>query len=192
MTKPTGFEILLASPSDRSGLVAEIYYDGKFVALVTQERGTGQFDVETPGLDVVQHDVIRQVDARGFVAAIDVACERLSGRKESAMVSDLHVRVLLSLQRALLGEITPEMRAVAVQWSPDRIEIRIYTDGEASSETREDFDAAVVTQVVADFSFPERGDPTVDFEFVRCDAPSRLPDWGHSVYHRAERNAVGG
>jgi hypothetical protein len=103
------------------------------------------------------------------------------------MDTELRVKVLLSLQRALLGEITPEMRAVAVQWSPARVTIRVYTDGEAPAEIREGFDASVVTQVVADFPYPERGDPTVAVEFLRCDAPSRLPDWGHLVYARASR-----
>jgi hypothetical protein len=75
-----GIEILLASPPDHFGLVAEIYYNGKFVALVAQERGPGQFDVKTPGVDVVEREVTRQVDARGLVTAIESACERLGGR----------------------------------------------------------------------------------------------------------------
>ncbi len=108
------------------------------------------------------------------------------------MDTDLRIKVLLSLQRALLGEITPEMRAVAVQWSPNRIAIRVYTDGEAPAEVREDFDASVVTQVVADFSFPDQGDPSVEFEFARCDAPTRLPDWGQLVYARAEAGEAAG
>lgn len=103
-----------------------------------------------------------------------------------AMDTEFRTKVLLSLQRALLGEITPTMRAVAVQWSAERIVIRVYTDGEAPADVREDFDASVVTQVVADFSLPDRGDPKVEFEFTRFDAPARLPDWGVLVYARAE------
>src|SRR3954469_25643840 len=107
------------------------------------------------------------------------------------MDAELRIKVLLSLQRALLGAITPEMRAVAVQWLPNRIAIRVYTDGEPPAVVRENFDAAVVTQVASDFPFPERGDPSVESEFARCDAPTRLPDWGHLVYARAERAAGG-
>ena len=101
------------------------------------------------------------------------------------MTSDLRARVLLSVQRALLGEITPEMRAVEVEWSPERILLRVFTEGEASEQVREDFDAAVVTQVVADFPEPDRGDPRVELEFVRCDAPDHVPVRGTLVFARA-------
>jgi hypothetical protein len=98
---------------------------------------------------------------------------------------DLRTRVLLSVQRALLGEITPEMRAVEVEWSPERILLRVFTEGEASEEVREDFDASAVTQVVADFPEPDRDDPRVEFEFVRCDSPARIPVRGTLVFSRA-------
>jgi hypothetical protein len=101
-------------------------------------------------------------------------------------MSDLRIPVLLSMQRALVGEVTPEMRAVAVQWSPERIAIRVYTHGEPPAAVREDFDASVVSQVVADFPCPDGGDPAVEYEFVRCDAPTRLPDWGHLVFARSD------
>ena len=64
------------------------------------------------------------------------------------------------------------MRAIAVQWSAQQITIHVYTDGNSTSKSREAFDAAVVTQMVADFPDSERGDPKIGFEFVRCDAPA--------------------
>lgn len=98
---------------------------------------------------------------------------------------ELRVRVLLSVQRALLGEITPPMRAIEVEWSRDRIMIRVFTEGEVDDAMREDFDAGVVTQVVSDFPDPDRGDPQVAFEVVRCDAPTRIPVRGVLVFARA-------
>jgi hypothetical protein len=62
-------------------------------------------------------------------------------------------------------------------------------DGAIAGSVCEDFDASAVTQVVADFAWPERGDPQVSFEFVRCDFPQR-PDWrGELVFGRSETNA---
>ena len=89
--------------------------------------------------------------------------------------TDIRIRVLLSVQRALVGEIIPEMRAVDVESSQARIVIRVFTEGDASESVREDFDAGMVTQVVADFPYPGQEDPTVAFEFVRCDSPNRVP-----------------
>jgi hypothetical protein len=73
-----GFELLVVSAPEYTQLVAEIYYDGRFVALVNQERGAGLFDVETPGNNLVESKLARKVDIRGFVAALNDACERLS------------------------------------------------------------------------------------------------------------------
>jgi hypothetical protein len=81
MLKQEGFEILIASPSDYEQLVAEIYFDGRFVALVSQERGPGQFDIETPGTNLDEKQIIRKVEWDGFCMAKEEACEQLSGKK---------------------------------------------------------------------------------------------------------------
>lgn len=73
-----GFELMLASPAEYDRLVAEIFHRGKFVALISQERGERQFDVELPGCDVDDSEVLRKVEVHGFVAAIELACRRLS------------------------------------------------------------------------------------------------------------------
>ncbi len=80
MLNGLGFEILLASPPEYKDLVAEIYYDGKFVFLVNQENGPGLFEVEMPGRDVVESEVIRHVDLSGLLEAMESACKRLSGK----------------------------------------------------------------------------------------------------------------
>jgi hypothetical protein len=81
MFKRKGFETILASPPDYEKLVAEIYCDRLFVALVSQERGDGLFDIETPGPNLVENRIIRKVDAAGFSEAIEQACKRLQGEK---------------------------------------------------------------------------------------------------------------
>jgi len=80
MLKNVGFEFLLASPPAYERVVAEIYYDGKFVSLVNQERGLGLFEVELPGGDLVESRVLRRVDLDGFVAALKTACQRLTDK----------------------------------------------------------------------------------------------------------------
>ena len=72
---------MLASPPDYDRLVAEIYYEGLFVALVSQERGEGLFDIETPGPNLIEKEIMRKVDADGFRKAIEEACQRLQGKK---------------------------------------------------------------------------------------------------------------
>lgn len=97
------------------------------------------------------------------------------------------VRVLLSLQRALVGEITPGMRAIGVNWNEARIDICVFHEGPWTPAVEEDFDAGAVTQVVADFAWPERGDPEVRYEFVQVDRHGRLPglpEGGVYVYAR--------
>lgn len=80
MLKDIGFELLLASPPGYRNLVAEVYFDGKFVALVSQERGDGLFDLEIPGCDLVQTELARRVDLQGFVETLELARDRLSAR----------------------------------------------------------------------------------------------------------------
>jgi hypothetical protein len=94
--------------------------------------------------------------------------------------------VLLSVQRALLGEITPNMRAISVEWSEKKIHICVYVDGEIDEKARSEFDAGVVSEVIADFPYADVDEPVVDFEFIRRDAPSKLHCRGATVYARKE------
>lgn len=77
--KKKGFEILIASPHDYERLVAEIYCDGKFVALLSQEGSSGRFDLETPGPNLKEDQITRKVDLMGFKTALDLACKKLKG-----------------------------------------------------------------------------------------------------------------
>lgn len=81
MLKGKGFETMIASHPDYDELVCEIYYDGLFAALISQERGKGLFDIETPGPNLIEKEVVRKVDADGFKKAFEEACQRLKGER---------------------------------------------------------------------------------------------------------------
>jgi hypothetical protein len=103
---------------------------------------------------------------------------------------DFRIRALLSIQRALVGEITPQMRFIGVELSPERIHIIVWHGGAVDESHRDDFDAGAIAQVVADFAWPERGDPQVSFEFQRCDFPKRPDFRGTLVYGLNETKKV--
>lgn len=81
-------------------------------------------------------------------------------------MNDFLIRVRLSLQRALLGEVTPNLRAVCVEVRPAEIHAWVHHDGPLSEQEEEGFDGSVLTQLVADFPCPERGDPAVYGHFI--------------------------
>ena len=70
---------MLASPPEYEELTAEIYLDGKFIALVNRERGLDELEIETPGNDLDENQITRKVDLSGFLEAIEVASKRLRG-----------------------------------------------------------------------------------------------------------------
>jgi hypothetical protein len=49
----------------------------------------------------------------------------------------------LSVQRALLGELTPACRVVSVAVTPGGVCVWVYHDGPVSEELEEDLDAAM-------------------------------------------------
>ncbi len=81
---------------------------------------------------------------------------------------DLRVRVLLSLQRALLGEVTPNLRGVTCSWDQSLIRISALFDGKVSEENRESMEC-VATEVMSDFP-----DFQVILECQRLDVPEPL------------------
>lgn len=77
MSTSEKFAVMIASPPDHDELVAEIYYGGRFVALINQERGPGLFELETPRSAFAEKDILRKVDLEGFKNAVETACNRL-------------------------------------------------------------------------------------------------------------------
>jgi hypothetical protein len=99
---------------------------------------------------------------------------------------DLRSKILLSVQRALVGCITSEMRFISVEWSRHRIHLHVYVDGVMCEDTYADFDAEAMTQIVADFPYPDRDDPQVSCMFHRCDFPQKPDIEGDLVFGRRE------
>ena len=81
MLNGKGFEILIASPPNYDNLVAEIYFDGLFFALISQEKGPGVFEFETAGPDVIEQQVCRKVTLDELQEAIETAQKQLSNER---------------------------------------------------------------------------------------------------------------
>lgn len=96
-------------------------------------------------------------------------------------IDNRQCEVLLSLQRALLGAISPAIRAVTVRFDESSIYFEVFVHGEISDEVREAM-SEVETEVMADFSSVER----VSHALVRLDPPELIPKDRHWVYFRRE------
>lgn len=74
-----GFKILIASDTDYEKVFAEIYYNEKFVALISQEQGVDRMKVEFPRSDMNESMVLREIDLEGFQEALYKAAKKLKG-----------------------------------------------------------------------------------------------------------------
>lgn len=93
----------------------------------------------------------------------------------------MRARVLLSVQRALVGEVFPALRAVTVEWRPDMVKFWAYVDGVLRDEDNESL-SVVSAEIAADFG-PE---VEIDYEVVRRDAPMAIDDGRVCVFRRRE------
>lgn len=94
----------------------------------------------------------------------------------------------LSIQRALLGNISPKLRAVCANVEENKIYINFYYDGIISEDDQELYEHACA-QIMADFSFPEKGsdvETECNMQIIRLDFPQKMPLIGHWVYYRNE------
>jgi hypothetical protein len=89
--------------------------------------------------------------------------------------------VLLSLQRAMLGEVFPALRAVSVDWSDRMVKFFAYVDGPLADEDAESL-SCISAEVAADFW----SGVDIDYEVVQVDAPNRIVDERTRVFHRRE------
>ena len=69
---------MIASDPSYEKVFAEIYFDERFVALVSQEEGTENMKVEFPGNDVKEDMILRKVQLRDFQNALDEAVKKLN------------------------------------------------------------------------------------------------------------------
>ena len=95
---------------------------------------------------------------------------------------DLDRYFRLSLQRALLGNVTPNIRGVIALLDDNQIYLTFYFDGEIS-ESDEENASEIETEVIADFDEKY----TIDTQIKRLDFPHRIKlDKGFLVYLRKE------
>lgn len=76
--------------------------------------------------------------------------------------------LLISIQQALLREITPNIRGITCGWDEHQIIIKFYFDGNFTEEEREAMEC-IATEVIA--SIPDYG---ISVECQRLDAPESL------------------
>ncbi|QKC95777.1 hypothetical protein [Mesorhizobium sp. NZP2298] len=82
---------------------------------------------------------------------------------------DIQAKLLLSVQRALLGAVSRRLRAVTCAWEGVEITLRFVFDGEPTDQDSEDA-GIVAAEVAADFPAPW----TVDEDIARLDYPDDL------------------
>ncbi len=74
------FEFLVASDIDYDKLIVEIYFEGRFVALLNQDRGPDNVTIEFPSPDQSDSAIVRAVPLDGFMEAISRARDLLLGK----------------------------------------------------------------------------------------------------------------
>ena len=89
--------------------------------------------------------------------------------------------VLVAVQQALLGEVTVNLRAVAVAYDDRSIRLEAYFDGEITEEDKEAM-SLVETELIA--AFPE--DHTIDVILIKWPAPQLIPKNRIWAFHRKE------
>lgn len=122
------------------------------------------------------------------VAVVPEAADLVSEPYDGSMPSRrlLHAKapelasLQLSLQRALLDEVLPSLRGVAVDLNAEPT-IYFYFDGALTVEANESV-STTMAEALADLA----GGRTLSDHIVRLDAPMRLPDHDTWVFRRRE------
>ncbi len=96
------------------------------------------------------------------------------------------VSAILSMGRALLGAVSPALRAAKIAWDEEAVHLYFYYDGEISEEDHESAEC-VATEVITDFPEYE-----LEIDILRWDYPKPIPQEGlETVYHRREQKPPG-
>jgi hypothetical protein len=67
------YNIIVASDDKYDKVVIEIYYNEKFVGLISQEEGKDKLQIEFPSIDVKENVVIRKIPLNEFLKIIEEA-----------------------------------------------------------------------------------------------------------------------
>lgn len=95
-------------------------------------------------------------------------------------MNDKIVNLLLATQRALLSEVVPSLRGVAVDWDDNTILVYFYNDGEISDELWNDY-SCIGTEIVSSFSTAH-----ISEKIIQLDYPSKLPKHEYWAFRRKE------
>lgn len=88
--------------------------------------------------------------------------------------------LLLACQSALLNEVTPSLRGLAVEWSSLTLIMYFYHDGPMTDDLEQDY-SCIATEVVANYC-----DAFLKEKFIQLDFPKPFPEHKHWVYKRNE------
>ena len=99
-----------------------------------------------------------------------------------------HNRILIALLIGLRGCITPNIRAVSVDYSEHHISIYFYYQ-EQPSEMEVELAEEVATEVIA--YFPEIALKSFETNKIVISYPNRIPDVGFLVFQRYEPTPEG-
>ena len=72
------FDFLIADDSEHEKVFVEIYYNEKYVALISQEEGIDKLLIEFPGNDLNESAIIRSLPLNEFLNLIDEAVKFLN------------------------------------------------------------------------------------------------------------------
>lgn len=101
------------------------------------------------------------------------------------MDKNLDVRIRLSAQRALLGQVTPSLRAVSVDVGERKVYFRCIFDGNPTEYVRELLSVAA-TEIIADFQEPYM----IEEEYLSIEEPNEMKHLKHLIYLRHESKNV--
>lgn len=71
------FDYLIASDDTHEKVFIEIYYQKKFVALISQENGLDNLEIEFPGTNLVESLIIKKLPLSEFLDLVAQATKKL-------------------------------------------------------------------------------------------------------------------
>jgi len=90
------------------------------------------------------------------------------------------ILTILCLNRALWGEVSPELRAAMIIWENKPFHLYFFYDGKIS---KEDYQSAKRAALEVISSYPKH---KIDFDILRWDYPKPIPKEGELIYLRRE------
>lgn len=96
------------------------------------------------------------------------------------------MKLRLSAQRALLGNVSPQLRGVCVQGENNKIIVNFYYDKKISTNDRDSAEDAVA-EIMGDFWHDDEGNEIECISNItQLDYPQKMPLVGLWVYYRRE------